>query len=505
MYADDATQYHYQSGKVIWAEPNSENTDAVEAANRLIDVLGINDKAWQHIYALCAYGDVFIRLYRSGDQSDYNDKLADVQGKTTLRIKPKDRTRKIEEYIEYVDDPAAMYDLQVRDKTAGYIKMISTAVEDSPLIYKAATSRTMDLQDVNLYDNTSFVHICLPGNIERHPELITLTDSSTGKTNVYKVKTGKSILADAYEAAQTVKLLEDSMLLNRVTKSALVRILQVEVGSMPKPEQESLLRRVKNLIEQKVALDKGNGVVTSYNSPGPMENVIYVPTHGGIGAITSSNLGGDVNIKDIVDVDYFNNKKLSALKIPKQYLNYDAPEGLGNGTSLTKLSSRYAHTIMRIQKAYITAITNLLNIIFLDKGMDYIGKFVLKMVSPATIEDVERDEQLQNRLNQASDIIGMVEGKIDDEHMLEVVDWLIGTYLNLPDVQDILQKSNAQHDDSPGYHAGEGGHDFGGGGMGGGSFDGPDVDFGFDSAEPTMDADMGSTEAGASEPEGLEI
>lgn len=494
MYADDATQYDYKTGKIIWSE--SEDSDITKATNRLIDVLGINDKAWNHIYALCTYGDVYLRLYRKGDESDYSQLYGEHPGQTAIRVKKEDASRPLEEYIEYVDDPATMYDLQVRDKTSGYIRMFNQNVEQSSSMYSSLTTKTLDVSDVNIYDRKSFVHICLTGNISRNPELIALHNDVDGSTQVYKVKTGKSVLADAYEPSQTVKLLEDSLMLSRVTKSALVRILQIEVGNMPKTEVESLLRRIKNMIEQKMALNKQNGVVSSYNSPGPIENVIYVPTKEGKGVITSTNLGGDVNIKDIVDVDYFNNKKLSALKIPKQYLNYDAPEGLGNGTSLTKLSSRYAHTIMRIQNAYITGITNLLNLFFLDKGLDYINKFTIKMVSPATIEDTERDELITNRLNQASDILNMIEGKTDDRGIFETVCWILDNFLNMNDITEILKKHKVMSDKDAGFDVTsesddfDMGHDFGGGPSLGGSdmdFDmGPEPEMGGAEEEPSM-------------------
>lgn len=440
MYADDSTQYNYRSGKVIWAE--SDDVDIQKAANRLIDVLRINEKAWTHIYALCTYGDVYLRLYRNGDMSDYAQMYDSTKnGQSVVRVKPKDGSRKIEEYIEYVDDPSTMYDLQERDKTCGFIRVMGSESGDSSPAgtYMSMFSHAVNVSDVDLYDATSFVHICLAGNIDRHPELMTVKNAN-GSVSVYKVKTGKSILADAYPASQTVALLEDSMLLNRLTKSALIRILQIEVGNMPKAEAESVLRRVKNLIEQKIALNKQNGVVASYNSPGPMENVIYVPTKEGKGQITPTNLGGDVNVKDIVDVDYFNNKKLSALKIPKQYLNYDAPEGLGNGTSLTKLSSRYAHTVMRIQNAYISGITTLLNILFADKGLDYINKFTIKMVSPSTLEDTERDEQIQTRLDQASSILQLMQDLVDERGIKEVLEWLLSDYLSLSDIAEIVKK-----------------------------------------------------------------
>lgn len=491
MYADDATQYNYRTGKIIWAE--SDDKDIEKAANRLLTVLKINENAWSWIYALVAFGDVYLRLYRNGDSSDYNELYSSYKsGTTVIRVKPIDKSRKIDEYVEYVDDPATMYDLQVRDKTSGFVRMLNVEnnMDTTSSLYHSFMNNTVELSDVNIYDRTSFVHICLSGNIDRHPELLALTNSKDGSVQVYKVKTGKSILADAYEATKTVELLENSLMLNRVTKSALVRILQIEVGNMPKPEVEALLRRIKNMIEQKMALNKQNGVVASYNSPGPVENVVYIPTKEGKGVITSTNLGGDVNIKDIVDVDYFNNKKLSALKIPKQFLNYDAPEGLGNGTSLTKLSSRYAHTVMRIQNAFISGITNLLNLLFLDKGLEYINKFTLKMVSPATIEDTERDEQMNSRLDQASSIIDMIDGKINENGMLKVVEWILDNYLNLSDVSALLKKYKAVQDTDNSFEGPGGGSnsfdvDVNMGG-GSGSFDqGPSMETTEFSSEPT--------------------
>lgn len=442
MYADDATQYDFRTGKIIWAE--SDDPDIAAAANRLITVLGINDKAWSHIYALCTYGDVYFRLYREGDISDYADVFSrNNSAAMSVQVKPKDDSRKIEEYIEYVDDPATIYDLQLRDKTSGFVRMTKSndgTVTDNKLYSKVFGAKTVDRQDVNLYDRTSFVHISLSGNIDRNPEFLTIDDNGT--TTYYKIKTGKSILADAYEAAQTVKLLEDSMLLSRVTKSAIIRILQIEIGDMPKTEVESRMHRLKSLIEQKLAFNKNSGTVASYNSPAPLENVIYNPvSESGKGRITADTIGGDVNIKDIVDVDYFNNKKLSALKIPKQYLNYDAPEGLGNGTSLTKLSSRYAHTVMRIQKAYITGITTLLNLFFLDKGLDYIDEFTIKMVSPSTLEDAERDEQMQSRLDQSASMVDLINERTSEQGVEEVVDWLLRDYLKLSDIADIVKNN----------------------------------------------------------------
>ena len=440
MYADDATQYDPKKGKIVWVE--AADPDIAKAANRLIDVLQINEKAWKHIYSLCTYGDLYLRIYREGDTADYEDILNVQPG--VIRTKVQDTSRPMEEYIEYVEDPSTIYDLQIKDKTSGFVRMHTTTNTQNAnsYIHNSIGVHQVSIDNVDFYDRRSFVHISLAESISRTPEYLAISDPENNSTTVYKVKSGKSILADAYEAAQTVKLLEDSMLLSRLTKSALIRLLQIEVGDMPKPEVENLLRRVKNMIEQKIALNKNNGEARSYNSPGPMENIIYFPTKEGKGAITLNNLGGDVNVKDIADIEYFNNKLLSALKTPKQFLNYDSPEGLGNGTSLTKISSRYAHTIMRIQSAYKAGITTLLNLFFLDKGLEYINKFTVKMVSPATIEDIERDEQMSNRINQVNDILNLISEVVDDQGKIDTLVHLLSEYLNLSEIAGIIKDHN---------------------------------------------------------------
>jgi hypothetical protein len=439
MYADDATQYDPKTGKIIWAE--SEDPNIAKAANRLIDVLQLNEKAWQYCYALCTYGDIYLRIYRKGDNADYEDLINTQPG--IIRTKVQDVTRPMEEYVEYVEDPATIYDLQLKGKTCGFVRIKTNATTtQNSYIHNGMNLNQVNVENIDFYDRRSFVHISLSESINRNPEYLAVNDTNKGKTTVYKVKSGKSILEDAYEASQTVKLLEDSMLLSRLTKAPLVRLLEVEVGDTPKPEVEGLLRRIKNMIEQKIAMNTNSGESRSYNSPGPMENVVYIPVKNGKGAITVNTLGGDINVKDIADIDYFNNKKLSALKTPKQFLNYDSPEGLGNGTSLTRVSSRYAHTVMRVQNALISGVTTLLNLYFLDKNLEYINKFNIKMVSPSTIEDIERDEQMSNRINQVGDIMQLISEVVTDKGKLETLESLLCTYLNLSEVSGIVDKYN---------------------------------------------------------------
>ena len=97
-------------------------------------------------------------------------------------------------------------------------------------------------------------------------------------------------------------MLEDSVLLNRITKSSIVRTIQVEVGDMPKTQVQNTLTRIKNLMEQKSAINT-NKSMGEYVNTSPIENNIYLATHNGQGAVTIGAIGGDVDVKNLADVD----------------------------------------------------------------------------------------------------------------------------------------------------------------------------------------------------------
>jgi hypothetical protein len=208
----------------------------------------------------------------------------------------------------------------------------------------------------------------------------------------YTVRRGQSLLYDAFKVWRELTLLENSVLLNRLTKSSIIRLIQVQIGDMPKENIGPHLQGVKSLIEQKSALAVGQSL-SEYTNPGPIENNIYVPIRSdGQGTITTSQIGGDVDVKSLADLSYYQDKLFGALKVPKQFFGIvDDAAGFSGGTSLSIISSRYAKTIKRIQSTLCQTITDAVNLLLLDKGLtQYVNEFSIKMQSPSTQEDIDR-------------------------------------------------------------------------------------------------------------------
>ena len=232
------------------------------------------------------------------------------------------------------------------------------------------------------------------------------------------------------------------MLLNRVSKSSILRAINVEVGDMPKEMVGPHLQGIKSLIEQKTALNVGQSM-NEYTSPGPIENNIYIPTHNGIGAITTTEIGGEVNISQLPDIEYFQNKYFGSLRVPKQYfgLTNDAA-GFSGGQSLAIISSRYAKAVKKIQNAFLQALTSVINIMLLDKGLKiYVNDFTLKMQPPTTQEEIDRRDNLSAKVAITRDIKSLIDENVtNDEIKLKVLKSLLSGVVTDQDIINLIQE-----------------------------------------------------------------
>lgn len=238
------------------------------------------------------------------------------------------------------------------------------------------------------------------------------------------------------------------MLLNRITKSSIVRIINVEVGDMPKEMVGPHLQGIKALMEQKAAINEGNSI-QEYTNPGPIENNIYVPINNGKGAITTDQVGGDVNISQIPDIEYFQNKFFGAMRIPKQYFGLtEDGAGFNGGESLAIISSRYAKMIKRIQNSIIQAITSAINLMLIDKGLNqYINKFIIKMQPPTTQEEVDRRENTTSKIQIVSDVMNLVSDIEDPTTKLKILKSLLSSVISDPEVISLLQDEISRLED----------------------------------------------------------
>lgn len=446
MYADDCTQYN-QSSKIIWAE--SSNQDCADFVNRLIDNLQLNKHAWSHIYSLCKYGDLYLELF-------YDEERIKSDNGNNNYYRPVGST--ISEHLEMIRNPGSMFDLVSHGKTSFYVKVNSNeenyeAISQGMQLYQNAGRP----EDNCLYPPDKFIHVSLNDAFSRFSNKYILQNTETGEDEEFDIKEGTSILANAFKTWSELNLLEDSVLLNRLSKSAIIRLIQIEVGNTEGEDVQEVLKSLRDKISRSRYFDKSTGDFKNQANPGPLENIIYHATHKGNGAITHSTIGGDVNVKDLADIDYFLEKFAQSFPIPVAYLKQrnDDGGGLSAGTSLTKFDAKYGRTLKRIQSAYISGIIDLINVYAYKKGLsDYMNSFTIKMVSPSAVEDNERDEKLKNHTDMIRDIMQVVNDQGDAYDPLtkkKIINYLSQTLLQDQGLSEILQEDLNEDENKPNY------------------------------------------------------
>lgn len=433
------------NGHIIWCE--ADDPKISKFINYILNIMNADKNMYSWTYSLLKYGDVYLRLYRESDYRDDLFKSDNVDNAYSarnvlnenldeaVRLNLHSGSDPYSYYVEAVDDPGTIFELNKFGKTYGYIEVPNSETNASAITTysEMATSGVYNFRmkstDVNVYQADDFVHACLEDNYTRFPETVELfLGDEGGKSQSYRVRRGKSLLYDSYKIWREKSLLENAALLNRITRSSIVRKVAVEVGDMPKEQVQLTLRRVKDMMEQKGALNVGNSM-SEYNNPGPIENNIYFATHGGQGNITIEAVGGDVDVKNLADLDWWNNKFYSSYGIPKQFFGWtDDGAGFNGGTSLTILSSVYAKGIKRVQNAMIQAITDAINLFLINKGLkSYLNNFTLKMKAPTTQEELDYRAELSNKINAISNMQGLFTDIEDKTRRLRILKALLSS------------------------------------------------------------------------------
>ena len=462
-YAEDSTERNEQ-GKIVWAESN--DADTAKYINFLLDSLNINKNIYGWVYSLCKYGDVYVRLYRESEMDDdlFQQDEDETQEKKQLNesaqmqedlnVKAYSKNDRYVHYVEMVPNPAEMFELTRFGQSRAFIQAPAPFSTDynytseEAWLANAANRYTYKFkkEDITIYPPTEFVHALIDDNVDRFPETVdifkTNDDYESDKNSLsYSVRKGHSLLAGLFKVWREMMLLENSVLLNRITKSSIVRVIGVEIGDMPKEMVKPHLNGVKSLIEQKTAIHT-NDKMSEYTNPGPIENNIYIPTRNGQGAITTTQIGGDVDVKSLIDLDHFADLLYGQLGIPKQYMGVtDDSTGFNGGTSLSLISAKYAKRVKKIQQAMINMITDLINLLLVQKKQTkYINKFSIQMLKPMTEEEKNRQENLSSEIQMVSDVMNLTQDIEDPIIKLKMLKALLSNSITNTEVIDLIQE-----------------------------------------------------------------
>lgn len=455
IYASDAAEPN-NYGQIVWAE--AEDEKVLGAVNLILDSINVNKNTYDWVYSLVKYGDLYLRLYR---KSEVNPEEIDNRKKNLnedIIVKAYSKNDRYADYVEMVANPAEVFDLIKFGKSYGYLKTevpsssVRGSTNDTSSLSTNSNLYAFNSSDVDVYEATEFVHMSLNASSRIKEEVTLSTTKNDGSTiaSSYAIRRGQSVLYNSFKIWKELSLLENAVLLNRMTKSAVLRTVAVEVGDMDPTSAKKVVMRVKQMVEQKTAVAPANSY-QEYTNPGPMENTIYIPTHGGLGAVTTGQIGGDVDVGDLTDLDYWKKKLFASLSIPGQYLgSTEDSTGFNGGTSLSLISSRYAKTIKNIQAKYIAGITDLVNLYLLDRGLvQYINKFTIRMQAPTTQEEKDRKDNEATTIQNVDSVMRLLDPIENPTLKLKALKSLLGSAIADENVMAAIQDAIDEQEQEP--------------------------------------------------------
>ena len=311
IYADDSTQRGLRGER--WAI-KSENDMVVEEIENFFETIRLDKLIWDIIRNTVKYGDCFTEL------------ILDVN-------KPQEGIKKIK-----ILNPNWI--LRVENEF-GYLKKFLQDIPNMESLQYAEVGQSNMNRPVKYIelDKNQIVHFRL----------------HTSDPIFYPY--GKSIAALCHRVFRSLRMMEEAMMIYRLSRAPERRIFYVDTGNLPTSKAEMFIERLKQKFKKEKFYNSPRGTVDSRYNPMSMDEDFFVPTKNGRGTKIDT-LPGATNLGEIEDVRYYRDKLLAGLKIPKDYIveKEQSPERKAN---LAQLDVKFARTIQRIQVDIETGLENM--------------------------------------------------------------------------------------------------------------------------------------------------
>ncbi len=233
---------------------------------------------------------------------------------------------------------------------------------------------------------------------------------------------GKVVLSQLYKAIKpynNLKLMEDSVVIYRVTRAPERRIFYVDVGNLPKGKADQYLKDVMNRFKNKIVYDVNKGTINNRKKFQSMMEDYWLPRREGGKGTEVTTLPGGANLGELGDVELFQTKLYKSLNVPLSRFQQDGTAfNIGRSTEITRDEIKFSKFIARMRKKFSQLFDDLLktqlllkNIITPDDWEDWKDSISYDFLEDNYFQELKQSEILKDRLEtlqlmQQAEIIG---------------------------------------------------------------------------------------------------
>jgi hypothetical protein len=178
-----------------------------------------------------------------------------------------------------------------------------------------------------------------------------------------------SYLDKAMKTVNQLRMLEDSLVIYRLSRAPERRIFYIDVGNLPKGKAEEYLRNIMTKYRNKLVYNASTGEMQDDRKHMSMLEDFWLPRREGGRGTEITTLPGGENLGQIDDIVYFQKKLYKSLNVPVNRLEQEAQFSLGRSSEITRDELKFQKFINRLRKRFSMLFMDLLQTQLVLKGI----------------------------------------------------------------------------------------------------------------------------------------
>jgi hypothetical protein len=213
-------------------------------------------------------------------------------------------------------------------------------------------------------------------------------------------------LDKAIKPANQLRMMEDALVIYRLSRAPERRVFYIDVGNLPKGKAEEYLRSIMSNYRNKMVYDAQTGEIRDDRKHMSMLEDFWLPRREGGRGTEISTLPGGENLGQIDDILYFQKKTYRALNVPISRLEQEAQFSLGRTSEITRDEVKFQRFIDKIRRRFSDVFMQALKVQLILKGIvtredwEWMKEeIVVDFISDTYFAELKEAEILRERVN----------------------------------------------------------------------------------------------------------
>jgi hypothetical protein len=178
-----------------------------------------------------------------------------------------------------------------------------------------------------------------------------------------------SYLHKAIKAVNQLRMIEDSLVIYRLSRAPERRIFYIDVGNLPKVKAEQYLRDVMMRYRNKLVYDASTGEIRDDKKFMSMLEDFWLPRREGGRGTEITTLPGGQNLGEITDIEYFKKKLYRSLNVPPSRMDGEGGFNLGRSSEILRDELKFTKFVGRLRKRFSNMFNDMLKTQLLLKNI----------------------------------------------------------------------------------------------------------------------------------------